>query len=358
MRTVMAVGTFLALMLCLGCASQVYRQEALRVQSINPHFALEYAAKSLESAPNDASTIDATRSILGAIAEDHRSRVKEMDSSGDYEGAVVDCDRVLASASFVKGFAGRFNLPYDEGERKEFAEKAAEKCYKQGQDFETQKQPREAFDAYCRCRSFRTNYKDTEQRMKAIEAAAVTCMFLTQKVAVPGTEVALNRLITGLPQETASFRPRFLQFVQAQEKATSTNEVTVSDISVNDPGWVARQDQNEVQTKVKDQYGREYVKVYRASWTEYTREITCTVTAGYIVTPIRQGDPAGAGSSTKKSTWTGKYVQWSGDKEAMRDELKKLPNSPPTPPPQASGISECMTNIVKDLASQLFANYK
>ncbi len=346
------------LILCGGCASQQYRQEAVRVQSINPHFALEYAAKALVADPDDQSNADVTRTILGAIAEDHRNRVKEMDNSGDYEGAVVDCDRVLASADFAKKFHGKFNLPYDEGERKDFAEKAAEKYYKQAQEFEGQKQLREAVDAYCRCRSFRINYKNTEQAVEALKEASIIRMFVSQKVTVPGSGGAVNQLATSLPQLTGSYRPRFLVFIQDQGKATSSNEVTISDLSFTDAGWVARQDKNAVQTPYKDQYGVQHVKNYAAVWTLYTREIACFVTAGYSVTTVRQGDPSGAGSSSKTSNWTGRYVQWSGDEQALPAELKQLPNSPPAAPSQTAMVSDAMRPISRDLASQLFQNYK
>lgn len=358
MNKVMAAGTGVVLLLSGGCKTAMYRDEALRVQTINPHFALEYAAKSLECDPGNQKNIDATRSILGALAADHRNRVKEMDSSGDYEGAVMECDRVLASAYFVKSFPGQFNLPYDEGERKEFSEKAADKCYKQGLEYEAQKQPREAFDAYCRCRSFRTNYLDIGQRMKAIEDSAITRLFISPKASAPATTGITGQLATSLPQHTASLRPRFLKFVPDRAVATSTSEVTVSDISVTDSGWVGKDGKNEYKSTTKDQNGQKQEKTYSASWTEYTKDISCTVSAGYTVTPIRQGDPTGAGSSSKTERWVGKYVRWSGDQEAVPSELSKLPNNPPAAPNQGALVSASMNNIIQDLASQLFQNYK
>ena len=358
MNRILLTGSLAALVLLAGCKSGQYRDEALRIQTINPHFSLEYAAKALESDPKDQKTIDATRAILGAIATDHRNRVKEMDASGDYEGAVVDCDRVLASAHFVKGFPGQFNLPYDEGERQEFAEKAADKCYKQGLAMEEQKQSREAFDAYCRCRSFRMNYKDIETRMAAIGDASVIRMFISSKIAIPGTETPVAQLATSLPQCTMALRPRSLKFFDTKDAATSAGEVSISDFNFNDSGWVSKRDKNEFQAKSKDQYGKERLLTYRADWTEYTRTVSCTMTAGYTLAAIRTGDPAGAGHSTQTATWEGKYVLWNGDKEAVPDGLKKLPNSQPATPGKEAMASECMKITIQELAGQLFQNYK
>lgn len=349
----------IAAVLFSGCITAQYRKEARRVQSSNPHFALEYASKAVQNAPDDQESKDMTRSILGSVATEHRARIAEMRVSEAYEDAVADCDRVVASAHFVKGFSGRFNLPYDEGERKELAELAAEKCYKEALDCESKKLSREAVDAFCRCVGFRTNYKDSVKRMADLKDKATTRLFLFAKPDNGDQEQLCKQLLTGVSHGAMLDRPRFLKIVQSVDEATSKGELTIQAVNLADTGWMARANEAHYYENKTDEKGN-VVKVidHYAQWILHEREISCTVTAGYSITPIREGDQPGTGSDTKTSNWSQKYIRINGDMRAVPADLAQLPQNAPLPPSRQALASACIRLINYRLSVQIFSQYK
>ena len=336
-----------------------YRHEATRLRSTNPHFALEYAEKAIGCSPENEETLMVTRDLVSAIVVDTNRNVKEMVEAGEYENAVIECDRAAASADLVKHFPVKINFPKIP-DRGEIAELAAKKCYEDAEKF--QKQPpitvrmaRKAVEAYDRCLGFVPGFQDAEKKRQDILLEAVSRVVVVKKISVPETEGLVQQLSNEFPGKTIERRPRFLEIVGTQDAATSILEVTISDLSFTDTGWQGKKDSNKCADVTKDKYGNVLSrKEYSAEWTHFTRTVSCSLTAGYSVKPVRLTDLPGAGSAKQSIQQALEYIQWSGDKEAMPSKLLQLSNTQPAVPNKAGMASPLMGKVIPPLSEKLF----
>jgi hypothetical protein len=273
MKTIRIGASALILALLVSCTCRQYRNAATEMQTRNPHFALEYLAKAAIADPENPEVIDLSRSIMRSIADDHRRCVEN--NADTPEVAIADCDRIIASAQFVKSFPGNLNLPYDSEERAQLSEAAAEKCYMEGIAEENNKNYRLAVDAYCRALGFRKNYKDSVAKIEALQAFAVSLVCINPDALKPADVDYSKRILNVTKQKALERRPRFLKFIDKKEEMTAEGKLTVQNFDYSDTGW---------KIIAKDSDTRVYNnKRYSASWIVYERKIYCDLTAGYTI---------------------------------------------------------------------------
>lgn len=333
--------------LLVSCTCRQYRNAAIEMQTRNPHFALEYLAKAAVADPENKEVIDLSRSIMRSIADDHRKCVE--DNADSPEVAIADCDRIIASAHFVKSFPGNLNLPYDENERAQLSESAAEKCYMEGVAEEKNNNYRVAFDAYCRAVGFRNGYKDAVSKMESLQVSAVAQICISADALNPSHTEYSRRILNIISQEVPKRRPRFMKFTDKKEEMTAEGKVTVQNLDFSDTGWRIITQGNDTQVSNNRQY--------YASWILYERNISCSLTAGYTVKGLMNSDNY-AGTSSKSVRWDQKYYTYQGELGLVPYSVKQFQSFQPPVPSREQFISQTLNPLCLDLSRQLFNDYK
>jgi len=219
-----------------GCMASQYRKAASDIQAANPNAALEYIALSLQANPDDQQTKLMLDDLIKTISRDHEQRIELMRREKAYEEAVAECDRVIASAHLVSSLpGGNAVLFHEERERSELAQLAAEKHYQLALEYESQNQPREAADNYCRTLAFRLNYKDAEKRRMDILSSATAKLFVTCDGSKE--EDAAKDIARSVGPAATAGRPRFLKLESVETNATSKCTVVVESVAHEDTGW-------------------------------------------------------------------------------------------------------------------------
>lgn len=343
-----------------GCASMQYRKAAIQVASSNPHAALEYISLSLQKSPSDSETRRLLDDVLKAISREHEACIERLRNDKNYETAVAECDRVIASAYYVRSFpGGNIVLYYEERNRAELSELAAEKNYKLGTEYELQKKNREAATAYCMALGFRATYKDAEKRRDAMMDAAMTRLY------IKGVETSNEREFTqaiclGLGPAALQERPRYLKIVGDETNATTLCSVSVQPVNEQDTGWVSKAGRADPTFIVTDQYGNKKKIQKHATWTVYSREISCRMSGGFSTEVKNQVQALAApgGNASYVAADSGKYAECQGDMDAVPKDIQSLPGDPPVMKDKETLRSECVRGIIGQLGNKLFLAYK
>jgi hypothetical protein len=348
-------------LLLSGCASVVYRNAATQIQTTNPHAALEYAALAIQLKPDDPKTRLMLDGLIKAISRDHESRIALMRHEEAYDEAVAECDRVIASSHLVSSLpGGNTVLFHEERERAELAELAAEKNYRMALEYESQKQPRDAVDAYCRALGFRAAYRDAEKRRADVLESSTTKLFVVFEG--PKDQEGAQQLLAAVGPTALASRPRFLQLVQAESNATSKCIVRIDSTTIDDTGWVGTSLKRDTEAYQVVDKKTGQVKNYpdrHVDGTLKARTLECTVSATFTVIPIRATDPQPTGTATAQARDSKRYVEGlQGDVGLLPAEIVSLPREPVAlRDPDVLKI-ECVRGLAKQLGEQLFMAYK
>src|SRR5438309_621428 len=92
--------------LASGCAASKFNDAATQVRPKNPHAAIEYLAQALKADPKNEESLAMLKEIVQNLAEDHATRVKELERSGKFADAVAQCDRLIATKKLVSELPG------------------------------------------------------------------------------------------------------------------------------------------------------------------------------------------------------------------------------------------------------------
>lgn len=357
----LVVVLFVSSILVSGCASTQYKKAATQIQTANPHAALEYVALAIQQKPDDKEMRRMLEDLIKTISRDHERRIELMRREKAYEEAVAECDRVIASAQLVSSLpGGNTVLYYEERERAELASLAAEKNYDLAAEYESQQQPREAVDAYCRALGFRANYKDAEKRRMDLLDSSTTKLFV--KSDAPAEQEGVQHLLTALGPAALASRPRFLKIVRDETNATSICTVSIEPATIDDTGWVGKslkRDTEAYQVTDKKTGETKYYPARHVDGTLYTRTITCTVSASFSVTPIRATDPQPAGTASAQAQDQKQYAaNLSGDAGLLPAGVVNLPRQQPALRDPSALKTECVRALAQKLGEQLFMSYK
>lgn len=343
-----------------GCASTQYRNAATQIQTANPHAALEYLALAIQEKPDDPETRRMLDGLIKTISRDHESRIELMRREKAYEEAVAECDRVIASAHLVSSLpGGNTVLFYEERERAELAQLAAEKHYQLALEYETQKQPREAVDNYCRALAFRLNYKDAEKRRMDLLNSATAKLFMT--CAGSKEEDAAKSISVALGPAAMAGRPRFLKITPEETNATSKCMICVESISCEDTGWRATSLDKHMDawSSTDKKTGKTtYYPARDVRGILYNRSVSCSMTANFSVAPIRATDPSPAGTASEAVTDSKAWANWSGDEGLLPRDVAALPRQEVALASPDVLKTHCVRRIVRSLGEQLFSAYK
>lgn len=347
-------------MICLfGCASSKSLEAARQMQPINPHAALEYVALCLQDDPEDSEARELLESIIPAIAYEHENRVASMIQAGAYEDAIVECDRVIASAYLVRTMpGGPYNLYYQENQRAELTGLAAGKAYEEARRYEEEGDYRNAVDSYDRALGFVGNYQDAATRREQLVDSVTSRLFIT--CSDPGIDPQAARIVTqGIGSTAMSERPRFLRLVQDQESATSICNVVIEDAGFVDSGWTSTRDSKKIMV---DKYNNKGEKIgtmeRRAYWTVYRRETSFTLAAGFTVRSERKNEPVPSGRAWHSASSEVGYARWHGEKAGVPADVLEMPSSPTSPKSRAELTGECAGLVSRELGHKLFLAYK
>ncbi len=350
---------FIAVIYLSGCASSKSLDAARQMQSINPHAALEYVALCLKDDPGDEDALDLLDIIIPAIVYEHENRVTSMIQAGAYEEAIVDCDRVIASAYLVRTMpGGPYNLYYQENQRAELTGLAAGKAYGEAEKFEADGDYRSAVDGYDRALGFVGNYKDAAARREKILDSVTSRLYITCDD--PGIDPQAARIVTGGIGATAmSQRPRFLKLAKDRDSATSICGVMIENASFQDSGWNSNRDSRRVEVDVYDKKGKKTGTVERrAYWTVYRRRTRFTLSAGFTVKSEVAGEPVPSGRASKSAFSEVSYAHWSGERSGVPADVLDMPSSSGPPKTRSTLTGECAGSVVRELGHKLFLAYK
>ena len=342
-----------------GCASSKSLDAARQMQPINPHAALEYVALCLQNDPDDEDARELLDSIIPAIVYEHENRVASMIQAGAYEEAIVECDRVAASAYLVRTMpGGPYNLYYQENQRAELTGLAAGKVYGEAQQFEADKDFRSAVDAYDRALGFVENYQDAALRREKILASVTSRLYITCDD--PGIDPQAARIVTrGIGATAMSERPRFLKLASDRNSATTICGVVIEDANFMDSGWISNRDSKKVQVDVYNKKGEKTGTVERrASWTVYRRETTFDLAAGFTVKSEIKAEPVPSARASKTASSEVSYARWYGERSGVPSDVLDLPSSPGSPKSRATLTGECAGSVSRELGHKLFLGYK
>ena len=346
--------------LCLsGCASSKSLDAARQMQPINPHAALEYVALCLQDDPDDSDARDLLDSIIPAIVYEHENRVASMIQAGAYEDAIVECDRVTASAYLVRTMpGGPYNLYYQENQRADLTDLAAGKVYGEARKFEADGDFRSAVDAYDRALGFVENYKDAPVRREKILDSVTSRLFITCDD--PGIDSQAARIVTqGLGATAMSERPRFLKFAKDRDSAASICNVMIEDADFMDSGWNSNHDSKKVQVDVYNKKGKKTGTVERwAYWTVYRRETRFTLAAGFTVKSESADEPTPSARASKTAFSEASYARWHGEKSGVPSDVLSMPSSSGPPKSRSTLTGECAGVVSRELGHKLFLAYK
>ena len=343
-----------------GCVSAQYRDAASKVQSVNPNAALEYIALSLQENPNDPKTKILLDELIKTISRDHEQRIELMRREKSYEEAVAECDRVIASSHLVSSLpGGNAVLFHEERERAELAQLAAEKHYQLALEYESQNQPREAIDNYCRALAFRLNFKDAEKRRMDIMSAATANLYVTCDGSKE--EEVAKGIVVGIGPAALAGRPRFLKIVQIESNATSKCTVNVESVANADSGWLVTSLNKHMDawSQTDKKTGETtYYPARDVSGSLYTRSVSCSVSANFAVIPIRATDPGPAGTASESASDSKQWANWSGDGGLLPSGVSSLPRQEVALADPSLLKTLCVRSIVRNLGEQLFESYK
>ena len=357
---ILSVSVGLSILLS-GCVATQFRNAATQIQTANPHAALEYLALAIQEKPDDPETRRMLDGLIKTISRDHESRIELMRREKEFEGAVAECDRVIASAHLVSSLpGGNTVLFYEERERAELAELAADKNYHLALDYEAQKQPREAVEAYCRVVGFRAAYKDTEKRRMDILDSTTTKLFVTVDETKEGD--AAKHLLSALGPAALASRPRFLKLVQDETNASSKCNISIESATLDDSGWIGKslkRDTEAFQVTDKKTGQTKYYPARHVDGTLYTRTLTCSMSANFAVTPIRATDPQPTGTASAQAQDQKQYAAGlQGDAELLPQGVAGLPREQPAMRDPSTLKTDCVRHIARQLGEQLFMAYK
>ncbi len=361
MKKLCWLGVLLGLsMFISGCAATQYRDAATKIQTANPHAALEYVALAIQQKPDDPETRRMLDGLIKTISRDHEARIELMRREQSYDEAVVECDRVIASAHLVSSLpGGNAVLFHEERERAELAELAAGKSYQLALDYEAQNRPREAVDAYCQALGFRAAYKDAEQRRMSVMDSTTTKLFVTS--AASRDEEASQQLLAAITPAALASRPRFLKVIRDETNATSKCTVCIESVTMDDSEWVGTSLKKDTEAFEVTNQKTGKVTYYPARHVDgmlYTRTLVCTVSGNFSVTPIRATDPQPAGTASVQATDSRQYAVWQGDKELLPSGVATLPQQPPELRSASILKIDCVRRLAANLGEQLFLAYK
>ena len=361
MKRLLFMGVVLGIgVLMSGCLSTQYRKAASNIQATNPNAALEYVALSLQANPEDAETRLMLDSLIKTISRDHEQRIELMRREKAYEEAVAECDRVIASSHLVSTLpGGNAVLFHEERERAELAQLAAEKNYQLALEYESQNQPREAADSYCRTLAFRLNFKDAEKRRMDILSSATTRLFVTCDGSKE--EEAAKDIARGIGPAATAGRPRFLKMESVETNATSKCTVTVESVAHEDTGWQATSLDKHMDawSSTDKKTGKTtYYPARDVRGMLYNRSVSCSMTANFAVTPIRVTDPSPAGTANEVATDRKSWANWQGDQGLLPNGVAELPRQEVTLADPTVLKTHCVRRITTNLGGQLFSAYK
>ncbi len=346
-------------LLLSGCLTAQYRDAAMQLQASNPHAALEYAAKAVQSDPTDVGAQMALQGLVKAIASDHEARIALMRRDRSYEEAVAECDRVMASAHLVGMLPGvNIILPYDEKERGELAVLAADKHYQLGLSYEAQGKSRDAVDAYSRALAFTAAFKDAEKRIVALRNASTTQLFLS---AGEAKEAEYTRqLMNSMASVAMEMRPRFLGICASETNASAKCVVSIEDASITDSGWVGTSLNNDTpESSWTDKKGVTHVTpAMHVRGMLYSRSVVCTASANFRVTSERVTEAQPSGTASARAGDKKDYAVWQGDGQLLPPGVQNLPQTPPALASPASLKADCVRTMARNLGQQLFLAYK
>lgn len=349
----------MALIYLSGCASSNSLDAARQMQPINPHAALEYVALCLQDDPDDEDARDLLDSIIPAIVYEHENRVKSMIQAGAYEEAIVECDRVIASAYLVRTMpGGPFNLYYQENQRAELTDLAVGKVYGSARKYEEDGDYRSAVDGYDRALGFVENYEDAAVRREKILDSVTSRLFISCDD--PGIDPQSVRIVTrGIGITAMSERPRFLKIARDRDSATAICNVVIEDANFMDSGW----DSNRASKKVRvDKYNGKGEKTgtveRRAYWTVYRRETIFTLAVGFTVKSESDDEPVPSARALKTISSEVSYARWHGEKSGVPSDVLELPSSSGPPKNRSTLTGECARSVLRELGHKLFLAYK
>ena len=348
-----------------GCAAGQYTDAAEALLTRNPHAALEYAGLALAADKDHEPAISLVRvKLLKSIAMEHEAKVAAMVAAGNYELAVADCDRVVASAALAATFPGGQMQIYHEDHRAELAGKAAEKFYQEGVRHQEAGDARSAVQAYCRALGFRPGYKDTRARYQAcLDAAKVR---LCIRVEGGQDAQAVRTVAEGIPRAARGRGLQFLEFVSEPSQAAATCVVRAESAVFNDTDWqgqdgynevwVAKRDPNTGRT-LTDSTGQAIQEKKTGSWTTFSRQVSYEVRFAFQVEG-KDGTPGPSGAAAHSAGDRGVYARWQGAVEAVPADVRGLPSTPGQLKRRDVLAQECAARAIDELAHQLFLAYE
>lgn len=350
-----------------GCAASSYTDAAEALQTRNPHAALEYVGLALQADRNYDRAHDlASVKILILIAREHEAKVQAMAAAGNFEEAVADCDRVVASAALVRTLPGAEYQIYHEDHRAELAGKAAEKFYQLGHKHRAEGNPREAALAFRRALGFRREYKDARALCDEAVQAAKVRMFV--RAETRGDDPDATRAVAdGIPRAARERGLQFLEFVTDAERASAFCVVRTETATFHDTDWqaehgsnevwVTRRDPNTGQTLVDPATGKALQEKKTGQWTRFTRKVTYQARYAFQV-DARGGGQAPTGSAGRALEDAAVYATWHGAQEAVPDEIRSLPSTPRQLKGRQAMATEAAAAAIDELAHQLFLAYE
>lgn len=354
-----------------GCAASNYIKAAQETRPKNPHAACEYLAQALRADPQNQEAIALLKEIGEKIAEDHASRVADLERSGRFADAVAQCDRVIATRKLITELPGNVDIFVNADQRTKLAKKASEKYLGEGKNHKASGNAKKAAQAFCLAKGFDPGNAEAtalygESRQAATLHVSVppfaSASSQGQSISADITRRFFDKVVEKKPQFLALSNPG-----EGQPQATLVGNIGVN---FKDSGWIEKKGHNKgrkTRPSVDasgnprlDPQGNQIYEEYtvEVSWLLHERSTSLNLTLGYQV-KLNEGTVRWAKDTSNSASDTKRYVSSvRGDRDVLPSDVAGLPGDRRDPSDFAGLASLIVDPMVDKLAHELYLQQK
>jgi hypothetical protein len=370
----LGLGLALAFMfMASGCAASKYIDAAQQVRPKNPHAACEYLAQALKADPQNQQAIALLKEIGEKIAEDHASRVAELERAGKFADAVAQCDRVLATRALITGLPGNVDIFVNADLRSKLRQKAAEKYLAEGKSHKAAGNAKKAAQSFCLAKGFDPGSGEATALYAESKSAATLRVAVAkfQSASHHGQSISTD-LTRRFIDKVVEKKPQFLA-LSAEGEGSQAQATLVGNIGVNfkDSGWIDKKGYNKgrksrpsVDEKGNprlDGQGRQIYEEYTVDchWVYHERSTSLGLSLGYQVKladgTIRWASKDVSNSATDRKAWVSDIR---GDRDCLPTDVSGLPRDARDPQDFGGLASLIVDGLVDKLAHELYLQQK
>jgi hypothetical protein len=369
-RTRASVG-LLAAFMATGCAASDYVKAAQQVRPKNPHAAVEYLGQALKADPKNEEALALLKDVAGSIAEDHATRVADLERSGKFADAVAQCDRVLATRKLVTELPGGVDIFVNADIRTKLAKKASEKALTEGKAFHANGNDKKAAQSACIAKGFDPGNAEAQKCYDDWKKAATIQVAVAKFASASHHGQSISNDVTRrFFDKIVEKNPQFIALVHEGEGNPQAKLVGNIGVDFKDAGWKdipghraekkLREKRDSSGAALVDDKGNTIYEEYRAEvhWVLHERSTSLGMTLGYQV-KMNDGTVKWAKEVSDRASDAKKWVSdVRGDKSVLPSEVADLPPEKVEVHDFAGLAGLIVDGMIEKLSHELFVQQK